>query len=243
MHAMARDLRVWAALGLLGLVVGLVGPFGTFEMPPLARVVYWLAVVLGTSVTGTLVAGFGERLLIRHLHRLVAAAIAGGIAGLPITLVVMLINLAAYGAWFPPVDLATLTVYCVLISAAVTVLGAMFGRASPRMAAESAPAPALLQRLALPQRGRLLHLAVADHYVEVTTDKGRALLLLRLSDAIRETAPVPGLQVHRSHWVALSAVRKARRLAGKPVLELENGTVVPVSRSYLQQAKAAGLVT
>ena len=242
MHAMARDLRIWAALGLLGLVVGLVGPFGTFEMPPLARVAYWLAVVLGTSVTGTLIAGATERVLATRLHRLVAAAIAGGIAGVPIALVVMLINVAAYGVWFPPIDAVTLMVYCVAISAAVTVLGAIFGRTQPAGATADGT-PALLERLPLPQRGRLLHLAVADHYVEVTTDRGRALLLLRLSDAIRETEPVPGLQVHRSHWVALSAVRRATRQAGKPVLELENGVIVPISRSYLADARAAGLLT
>lgn len=243
MHALARDGRVWGALGLLGLVVGLVGPFGTFEMPPAGRIAYWLAVVVGTSAIGTLVAGFGERLLMTHLHRLVAAAIAGGVAGLPIALVVMAINAAAYGLWYAPIDAATLAVYCVAISSAVTVLGAIFGRAGPKPVSASLAAPALLERLPLPQRGRLLHLAVTDHYVEVTTDKGRALLLLRLSDAIRETAPVPGLQVHRSHWVALAAVRRATRHSGKPVLELENGAVIPISRGYLADAKAAGLVS
>lgn len=243
MHALARDARVWAALVLLGVVVGLVGPFGTFEMSPLGRVAYWLAVVLGTSITGTLVAGTIERILIARLHRLVAATIAGGIAGLPIALVVMLINVVAYGLWFQPIDAATLVLYCAAISAAVTVLAAIFGRAGPSAAAGTTIAtPALLERLPLPQRGRLLHLAVADHYVEVTTDRGRALLLLRLSDAIRETAPVPGIQVHRSHWVALSTVRRATRQGGKPVLELENGAVVPISRSYLPDAKAAGLI-
>nr|WP_282558860.1 LytTR family DNA-binding domain-containing protein [Devosia litorisediminis] len=91
-------------------------------------------------------------------------------------------------------------------------------------------------------RGRLLHLAVADHYVDVTTDKGHELVLMRLSDAIAETAPQPGLQVHRSHWVALNGVKRGLRQSGKPMLELENGTLVPVSRSYLPAARAAGLL-
>ena len=85
---------------------------------------------------------------------------------------------------------------------------------------------ALLARLPHGTRGKLLHLAVADHPVDVTTDRGHALVLIRLSDAIAETAPTPGLQVHRSHWVALDAVRGTRQV-GKPVLHLQNGTVSP----------------
>lgn len=242
MRALAGDVRAWAVLAVLSLVVGLIGPFGTFEMAPLGRIAYWTSVVIGTSVTGTLVASVLERLLGDRLPRLLAAALAGSIAGLPITLIVILINAAVFGLWFRPIDAASLLLYCILISAAVTVLGAILVDHAPAAALAKAATPALLERLPLPQRGRLLHLAVADHYVEVTTDKGRALLLLRLSDAIRETAPIPGLQVHRSHWIALSAVRKATRQSGKPVLELENGTVVPISRSYLEAARAAGLV-
>lgn len=65
---------------------------------------------------------------------------------------------------------------------------------------------------------------------------------MRLLDAIRETAPVAGMQVHRSHWVGLDAVRRSLRQNGKPVLELDNGTLVPVSRTYLAAAKQAGLI-
>ncbi|QDZ11502.1 LytTR family DNA-binding domain-containing protein [Devosia ginsengisoli] len=241
MRVLATDIRSWVALAVLSLVVGLVGPFGTFAMPVPGRLAYWTSVVFGTAAAGTLFASLGERLLGDRLPPLVGAALAGAIAGLPITLVVMLINAVVYGLSFEAIDTATLLVYCALISAAVTMLSAFLSaRASVPAAAEAGPA--LLERLALPQRGRLLHLAVADHYVEVTTDRGRALLLMRLSDAIRETAPVAGLQVHRSHWVALDAVRKTARQSGKPVLELENGTIIPISRSYLADAKAAGLL-
>ena len=41
-----------------------------------------------------------------------------------------------------------------------------------------------------------------DHYVRVFTDAGESLILLRLSDAMAEVRDVPGLQIHRSHWVA-----------------------------------------
>lgn len=243
MRALAGDVRAWTALAVLSLVVGMIGPFGTFEMPVPGRLAYWTAVVVFTAAVGTLFAGLLEKLIGIRLPRLIGAALAGGLAGLPVALIVVGINVAAFGVWFQTIGVVTLALYCMLISSAVTVLGAVFEtNAGPAVVNPSAATPALLERLPLPQRGRLLHLAVADHYVEVTTDKGRALLLLRLSDAMRETAPVPGLQVHRSHWVALDAVRRSTRQAGKPVLELENGAVVPVSRTFLDAAKTAGLV-
>jgi len=94
----------------------------------------------------------------------------------------------------------------------------------------------------LPQRGRLLALTVEDHYVDIVTDRGKALVLMRLADAIREAAPVPGLQIHRSHWVALDAVSRTERSAGKVIVELSNGLRLPVSRGYMAMARDAGLV-
>ena len=101
--------------------------------------------------------------------------------------------------------------------------------------------PPIFERVPLPQRGKLLALLVEDHYVDIVTDKGKTLVLMRLADAIRETAPIAGLQIHRSHWVARDAVVKVHRSEGKLILELSNGLKLPVSRGYLPAAKEAGL--
>jgi DNA-binding LytR/AlgR family response regulator len=93
----------------------------------------------------------------------------------------------------------------------------------------------------LRQRGKLLALIVEDHYVDIVTDRGKALVLMRLADAMREAGTVAGLQIHRSHWVALDAVVKAHRSDGKLILELSNGLRLPVSRGYLPAVKEAGL--
>lgn len=246
MQALMRDSRSWALLVIMGAIAGMIGPFGTYEAVPLVPpLIYWLAVIIGTGATGTLVAGLAERKLKTWLSPVVAAVLGGALAGPPITTVVAIINLLAFGQDTTPIGLFTLLVYCTLIAAAVTLLSALLGMRpkTAKVEAMAAPEePVLLDRLPRPQRGRLLHIAVSDHYVDVTTDKGTALVLMRLSDAIRETAPEPGLQVHRSHWIALAAVRRGFRQGGKPVLELENGTVVPVSRTSMDAVKAAGLL-
>lgn len=247
MRDLVRSRRSWIALLALGLVVGLIGPFGTFEtMTLLPRLVYWMAVVLGTAGIGALVAGFVERLLTPRMPRWLAAALAGATAGPAIAGVVALINLAAYGIEVTPIRFINLLGYCTLISMALTVMSALLLQSHPvppaQASAVSDGAAAILERLPRPQRGRLVHIAVSDHYVDVTTEKGTTLVLMRLSDAIRETAPVAGLQVHRSHWVALDAVRRGMRQGGKPVLELENGALVPVSRTYIEAVRAVGLL-
>jgi DNA-binding LytR/AlgR family response regulator len=82
---------------------------------------------------------------------------------------------------------------------------------------------------------------VQDHYVEVHTERGMHLVLMRLSDAIDEAEGIPGLKVHRSHWVALEAVAEARREGGRVVLRLRDGASVPVSRAHVQALREAGL--
>jgi DNA-binding LytR/AlgR family response regulator len=102
------------------------------------------------------------------------------------------------------------------------------------------PAP-LLARLPHRLRGRLLYLSMQDHYVDVHTDKGSALVLMRLADAIRETGTAAGLQIHRSHWAALDAIEGSSRQDGKLFLRMADGALLPVSRSAQGRVKAAGI--
>ncbi|MCB1420416.1 MAG: LytTR family transcriptional regulator [Notoacmeibacter sp.] len=107
--------------------------------------------------------------------------------------------------------------------------------------ASAPPRPAILDRLPADKRGALIRLEVQDHYVLVVTTKGRELLLMRLGDAMREAAPVEGLQVHRSHWVARDGVADVIREPGKngrTVLRTNDGADVPVSRGNVADVKA-----
>ena len=94
------------------------------------------------------------------------------------------------------------------------------------------PMPRLLLRLDADKRGNLQHLSVRDHYVVVQTDRGQSTLLMRFADALRELDGIDGMRVHRSHWVARTAVAGMERSSGKLHLRLCDGRLVPVSRSY-----------
>jgi hypothetical protein len=87
----------------------------------------------------------------------------------------------------------------------------------------------------------LVALQAEDHYVRVVTDKGNALIRYRFSDALDEVRNVEGVQVHRSHWVAIRAISRVRSEGKGHTLCLHNGSEVPVSRSNLGVLRVAGL--
>ena len=254
-----RFSRVGMILAVVVLAVS--GPFGTFQSFNLGqRFAYWAITVFCCYLTGQGAATyFIEVLRDQITQRWPRVIVAGLLASLPVTIMVLVINGVAYQHMDVQESL-TIWLYATIITLAIVVLfvtlsdlthpvaateGGVPGPAveTASVAISAAPAPpAILERVALPQRGKLLALIVEDHYVDIVTDKGKTLVLMRLADAIREAAPVPGLQIHRSHWVALDAVVRTQRSEGKVVLVLSNGMTLPVSRGYLPAAKDAGLV-
>jgi DNA-binding LytR/AlgR family response regulator len=259
----SRFSRVGMILATLVLAVS--GPFGTFQSFNLGqRFGYWAIMVLACYLTGQGAATYFMELLREQItQRWPRVIVAGLLASLPVTIVVLVVNGVAYQHTDVEESLM-IWLYATIITLAIVVLFVTLGelmRTSPAAAGEAvslrladaraatqapaptaAPPPAILERVSLPQRGNLIALIVEDHYVDIVTDKGKTLVLMRLADAIREAAPVAGLQVHRSHWVALDAVVRTQRSEGKVMIELSNGMRLPVSRGYLPAAKEAGLV-
>ena len=247
---------------LTTVVLAVSGPFGTFQSFSLGqRFGYWAITVLCCYLTGQGAATYFIELLRDQItQRWPRVIVAGLLASLPVTIMVLVINGIAY-QHMDVTESLTIWLYATIITLAIVVLFVTLSdlmhpavaqeAATPSPGAEPVPVvsttviaapPAILERVALPQRGRLIALIVEDHYVDIVTDKGKTLVLMRLADAIREAAPVPGLQVHRSHWVALDAVVRTQRSDGKVVLVLSYGMMLPVSRGYLQTTKEAGLV-
>lgn len=79
-----------------------------------------------------------------------------------------------------------------------------------------------------------------DHYLEVATASRTLFLRGGLGHAVARLKGVPGLQVHRSWWVAKDAVVAVRREGRDLVLVLENGVRAPVGRSRVGRLRALG---
>ncbi|MEP6567962.1 MAG: LytTR family DNA-binding domain-containing protein [Mesorhizobium sp.] len=270
MQALLFSPRFWGVILVVSLVLGITGPFGTYEQLDLMpRLAYWLALALATFAVGYLSIKLTlGALLGAKGARPLRSAIAGIAAGVPVALVVLSFNLALFGGPVPhAADIAKLFINCSLIAAAISFLSTLASSSPPREATTAAASPVarteeeqttsdqrvspalsqpmrppLIDRLPHAARGKLAYLSMQDHYVEVHTDKGTTLVLMRLADAIREAGDVAGLQIHRSHWVALDAVTGSRRKDGKLYLRLADDALLPVSRSCLDAVRKAGLV-
>lgn len=245
LRAHFRDPRTLGTLLVVVLVLGFAGPFGTFDMlAPLPRLAYWAATIGLTYAAGFFTSVLADHLWTRGHDKpfVLRVAMMTLPTSLVATLIVAVINVTAFGVDdFEPMGTLALFGQCLIVAAGISAVGLLYER--PEAAAGPTPPgpPPVLERVPLPQRGRLLALIVEDHYVDIVTDRGKTLVLMRLADAMRETGDVAGLQIHRSHWVARDAVVRALRVDGKSLLELSNGMRLPVSRGFAAAVKEAGL--
>jgi hypothetical protein len=99
----------------------------------------------------------------------------------------------------------------------------------------------LLSRLPQHLDGDIIAIMAEEHYLRIYTPSGNALILYRLSDAVKELGAY-GMLVHRSYWVARAAVTGSVKRGQNSILLLSNGLEVPVSRGYRQKVLEAGLL-
>lgn len=244
MRTLASAPRAMGVMVAVIVILGISGPFQTFAHLAIGpRLAYWAAMAVFTFAAGSFFGTWAMNALqpVPILLRIVAGGFA---AGMPVSLVVIAINAMTFESYdLDGFSLLETLGYCVGISGIVSLMFVLFAR-TERTGTSGEPrgGPKLLVRVPLPQRGKLISLSVQDHYVAVTTTRGTALVLMRLSDAIGETKGVDGMQIHRSHWVALGGIKAAHRPEGKVVIETETGALLPVSRSYLPAVRAAGIL-
>lgn len=236
---MVQPARAAALLGT-ATVLCLAGPFGTEDaMRLFPRLAYWLVlVVLGYSI------GYGANLAAEHLAKPRApvwqrVAIAWPLTALGVLALVYVLNGAALGYWATGRPLAVLALNIAAITLIVDVVFQIAHSTAPLPDQQTVP---LLDRLPLDKRAPLVALSVEDHYVRVRTTKGEEMLLMRLADAMREVGGTPGLQVHRSHWIALGQVTGTTRKGDGALLAMTCGTEIPVSRANMPAIKEAGLL-
>lgn len=249
LHDLAGNRPAWASLLAAGALLGLAGPFGTEDvMRLLPRTAYWLFVVTVTYTTGAIMNAMLRPALVRWLPVWGAVPLISLASATVITAQIFTLNVLVFG-YLPGLSGLLVLAGNVLLASLIITSAVNYVQARPAPsgavtgpAATDPPDPALLRRLPLAKRGALISLSAVDHYVEVTTTAGTELLLMRLVDAIAETAPVQGLQIHRSHWVALDQVRDVARAQGKTTLTLNDGRTLPVSRANVAGIKEAGLL-
>lgn len=240
-----RSPRFWATFGAVVLIFWVTGPYGTAErLATVPRLGFWLVLhTVAWSIAVTALVLVNMFLLHRVPSLAGRMALGTLVAGVPVGLATKAISLATFGGAVTVSTLAESIANGLVLSA--LFCGLTYMTMGSRAVETPAPAPttedraeiALLRRLKPENRGQILHMTVADHYTEVTTSRGRELVLLRFSDALEELGDTPGLQVHRSHFVADSHVEKLLRADGRLTVLLKDGREIPVSRSRTEAVR------
>lgn len=224
---------------LAGLVLTVLAPFGTHNFSLLGRAAFWI----GMSLAG----GLGA-LSVQWAVKRWAPSITGWrytlLQSLGATLSVAPFVIGGFGYGFgqtSPASLLMTLFYIWVIAIVITAVGELAGRQTPSPEDESSQRPALMDRLPLQVRGADLYgVTSEDHYVRIRTSAGSHMVLMRLADVEGLARPVSGLSPHRSWWVAEDGVGQIKRDGSKFVIELKDGTDVPVSRAGAQRLREAG---
>jgi hypothetical protein len=217
----------------LAILAGLLGPLSSFECCGLVpRVEIWMTII-------------GAMMVLRTTVRVTLRAVCNYhfgswnillVAGIVCILMVYPMSAVATEFWSSPSSSHGYSDIAFFLFVTALGLGANSGSSEQPEPSETTPAPRiaprLVQRLGPDLQGELLAITVRDHYVNVVTTAGTASLLLRLCDAVAEAEGVPGAQVHRSHWVAWSAVTGIEREGARVYLRLNHDLRIPVSRNH-----------
>jgi hypothetical protein len=250
-----KTLVVWAGLTTL-LTVG--GPLGTLHSCTFQhRFLFWSVVVIGMILLTTMVSAGINRLVRRPLMRRDVALVAG------IVSLVLTLPIRSFAAGSGDLSVGIVTsrptetlAFLFLTAMALSgfrhlmrmpdhvVIDRIGAGGTMAVETEAKPAqelPRVVTRLEPRLQGELLALTGRDHYVDVLTRAGRGSILMRFSDAMSEAGMVPGTQIHRSHWVAWSAIDGVEREGAKVFVRVADERF-PVSRSFRNALAARGLL-
>lgn len=254
-----RKLFLYGGVILLAI---LVGPFGTYEaMTFWQRAMFWSLDVLGgmAIIVPILHVFFASRLVAsvppwpRFLLGVALGALptAGyitilyGTVGAALEISTPFPLLYGEVAMFSALLLVAEFVFWPAVFGAHSAPAAQAERMAPLPTPPAPPTPgpepqgvALLARLPQAHRGaRVVSISMQDHYAEVTSTAGTALILMRLGDAIDLLEGCPGARIHRSHWVAQDAVDAIARNGRRFELVLNDGRRLPIGNTYLNAVR------
>lgn len=256
--------KLFLYFGITFLAIG-VGPFGTYETMTLwQRTVFWSLDILGCAliVVPIVHVSYHSRFL-KFLSSLPRFLFGVVLAALPAAGYISVL----YGTVGDKLEITTpfpllyvqVTVFSALLLLTEFVLWPkLFGnrggkdvptqQLSAPLAPETAlsgethrsPGDAIPLMSRLPEEvrgGAIVSISMQDHYAEVTLTSGRALILMRLGDAIDLLEGCPGARVHRSHWVALDFFEAIEKRDRGYRVRLKDGRELPLSATYLEAAR------
>ena len=243
MRDLTRGLGMDLAVMTFGaLFLALIGPFGSYLGTPLWQRILFQLICFWT---GTIAFGLAVRFILRRWptpsRYLPATIVVVALINLPFSRLTKVLG----GAMWPVVRRVGPVEWYLqgLVTAEAAMLILVWLRV--RQWRATGDAPPEIASTAPPLGVRpddVLCLQMEDHYVRVHDATGSRLILTTMSQAIAALGGKPGVQVHRSWWVARTAIARAEWEGRNLRLRLANDLVVPVARSAVARVREAGLL-
>lgn len=232
----------------IGIVLGYIGPFGSYDIPLFSRLIFWVSAI----AIGQLVYRSIFRFCFIYAEKRKTPFILIFFIGATLSALFLTLILAAVTGFFLDFQHEYWEGYIILFPQ-VLIVGFVVGgfmvltnkdlnNKRPLKKDKALKAGNIfLNRLPLEIGKDLICFVMEDHYLRVYTTNGEHLLLHRMKDALQELGDYDGIQVHRSWWIALGQVQKVKKEKRKALITMKNGVEVPVSEKYLPIIKGAGL--
>jgi LytTr DNA-binding domain len=226
---------------MVGLLLGAAGAFGTFELPFLLRVLYWVILItignyiaLGNSKLLDKIEFLDDRIIIYHMIFLT-------LISLQIAFMTWVLNKIIFSTPFIIGHFYSLLPAVFIVSSFMTLIHAAFAaipQVSHAKPLENNSPIRFFERLPIKFRNSQIYaIKSEDHYLRIYTNMGETLILMRLYDAINELNGIEGTQTHRSWWVAIDAIARLEKDYGKAKFILKNNIEAPISRSFMPSLK------
>ena len=223
---------------ILGVALGLAGPYGTYgSVPLLSRLGFWIPILLIPWAIWESLMALARRLLPQSLGARVLMAllmpvfaIFGSLFATGFSAMMFGLNEQSYlEAWAG--SFANWLLFSFLIVLPLAVITDALSRQEQRKGGEnllgffSSKLPEKLQGSAL------IALQSEGHYLRVFTSAGHDLILMTMEDAMSALSAIPGIRTHRSWWIAADQISPDFSLdASATSLPSVTGLEVPVSR-------------
>lgn len=228
-------LQYFGTSTLAGMILAFMGPFGTAQYDLYYRFFYWIGLCLAGGLGTAMV-----DMIISRFRKPISAPLMAFIQSIGATLFVATFFFVFSSFAFSLEGVLVSLFYIWLVAIVICSVG-MLARTRKEDGKPKPERPALFERLPPKlRRAEIYAISSEDHYVRVFTSAGEEMILMRLSDAIKETAPLKGLSPHRSWWVAEDGIDTVKRKDSKVIITIRNGSDVPVSRGKVKEVKEAG---
>ena len=207
----------------IGSFIGFLAPFGMDAIALHIRISFWILICgVGFVIYKPCIRFIEVKLKDSKLPYLVRIGLSTTLASIPTTFVLVAVNMLFFGIdnnWFDE---------AIRLLPKVLLIGLMISAVS------------ILKNTAEDQKQALEASQKDKQQLENKLSKDH-LILMRFKDALALLEHTAGLQVHRSWWIAIDAVKQVEKKDRKWQLRLSNDELVPVSKTYLSDVKAAGI--